>query len=64
MFSNRVVDPWKSLDTAIRSTGDPSQFKKYLNNEVRDQRLLNLLPFIKHMPDYDLEHNYHPAPAL
>ena len=58
IFSNRVFDPWNSLDIAIRSTGDLYRFKKYLNNETRDQRFVNLLPFIKHILEYDLEQNF------
>ena len=49
-FFVRSVDVWNSLDPEIRSTGNHCMFKKYLNNSVKDQKLVNLTRFLTKLP--------------
>jgi hypothetical protein len=41
------VDPWNSLDASIRSIGDQHLFKKCIENTARDQKPIDLSPFLK-----------------
>jgi hypothetical protein len=61
-FPIRTVDLWNNLDAKIRSTGNHQLFKRYLDNSVKDQTLVNFDKFLTELPISKKRHK--PVPPI